>query len=246
MTKAIFHFHLFKNAGTSLDASFKENFEAGTEWLTEEFPANPAKNRELVKQWVENNKSAKCFSSHTAQLPAPNVDYFKLLPVIFIRHPIDRIASAHAFERKQGGNGFGAVLARNTTLKGYIESRIALGHDRQCKNFHTERFAYMFGAEHGSELDRAKMAVEQLPFVGIVENFNESLEKLESWLIDEGFEGVNIAPKVQNVSRDTSKSIDEKIAEIRDELGEEAFEFLVQNNQDDFELYELAKQKFSE
>ncbi len=181
--KAIFHFHLFKNAGTSLDASFKDNFEAGTEWLTEEFPANPAKNRELVKRWVENNKSAKCFSSHTAQLPVPSVDYFKLLPVIFIRHPIDRIASAYSFERKQGGNGFGAVLARNTTLKGYIESRIALGHDRQCKNFHTERFAYMFGAEHGSELDRAKMAVEQLPFVGLVEKFNESLEKLESWRV---------------------------------------------------------------
>lgn len=246
MTKAIFHYHLFKNAGTSLDASLKENFEAGTEWLTEEFPANPAKNRELVKQWVENNKEAKCFSSHTALLPVPKVKELELLPVIFIRHPIDRIASAYSFEKKQGGQGFGSVLARNTTLKGYIETRISLGYDRQCKNFHTDRFAYMYGAQYGSELDRAKMAVEKLPFVGLVENFNESLEKLESWLIDEGFEGINIAPKVQNVSRDTSKSIDEKVAEIRDELGEEAFEFLVQNNQDDFELYELAKQKFSE
>ncbi len=246
MTKAIFHYHLFKNAGTSLDASLKENFEAGTEWLTEEFPANPAKNRELVKQWVENNKEAKCFSSHTALLPVPKVKELELLPVIFIRHPIDRIASAYSFEKKQGGQGFGSVLARNTTLKGYIETRISLGYDRQCKNFHTDRFACMYGAQYGSELDRAKMAVEKLPFVGLVENFNESLEKLESWLIDEGFEGINIAPKVQNVSRDTSKSIDEKVAEIRDELGEEAFEFLVQNNQDDFELYELAKQKFSE
>ena len=88
MTKAIFHYHLFKNAGTSLDASLKENFEAGTEWLTEEFPANPAKNRELVKQWVENNKEAKCFSSHTALLPVPKVQGLELLPVIFIRHPI--------------------------------------------------------------------------------------------------------------------------------------------------------------
>lgn len=246
MTKAIFHFHLFKNAGTSLDASLKENFEEGSEWLTEEFPANVAKNRDLVKQWVENNKSAKCFSSHTAQLPVPCVDFFKLLPVIFIRHPIDRIASAYSFERKQGGNGFGSVLARNTSLKGYIESRIALGHDRQCKNFHTERFAYMFGVENGSELQRAKMAVEQLPFVGIVENYDESLKKLELWLIDEGFEGISIAPKAHNVSRDRSKSIDEKIAEIRDEIGEHTYELLCQSNKDDFELYELAKQKFSE
>ena len=61
MTKAIFHYHLFKNAGTSLDASLKENFEAGTEWLTEEFPANyfPWKrlDRRGVKlRWVNQHR----------------------------------------------------------------------------------------------------------------------------------------------------------------------------------------------
>ncbi|MCU7554435.1 sulfotransferase family protein [Alteromonas sp. ASW11-19] len=244
MKKAIFHYHLFKNAGTSLDASLKENFEEGVEWVTEEFPAHPGKNRELVKDWVRSNTQAQCFSSHTALLPVPRVDEMELLPVIFIRHPIDRIASAYSFEKKQGGDGFGAVLARNTSLKGYIETRIALGYDRQCKNFHTDRFAYMCGPQHGDELTRAKLAVEHLPFVGIVEAFDDSLRKLETWLREEGFKDITIAPKEHNVSRDTRKSIDEKLAEIRDEIGEDAYEFLLENNADDLALYELAKQKF--
>jgi hypothetical protein len=38
----ILHFHLFKNAGTSLDALLKENFP--TQWLTKEFESNKALN----------------------------------------------------------------------------------------------------------------------------------------------------------------------------------------------------------
>ncbi|MEP1869056.1 MAG: hypothetical protein ABJJ44_05975, partial [Paraglaciecola sp.] len=166
MTTAIFHYHLFKNAGTSLDASFKENF-SGDEWVTNEFPAQPAKNRDLARQWISENPQALCFSSHTAFLPPPNIEGRKLLPVIFVRHPIDRIASAYSFEKKQGGDGFGSVLARNTDIKGYCESRLALGYDRQCKNFHVDRFSDMFPPAFDSELERALKALDVLPFVGL-------------------------------------------------------------------------------
>ncbi|WOD06199.1 hypothetical protein [Marinomonas sp. GJ51-6] len=107
MKTVILHYHLFKNAGTSLDAAFKENFsvEQG-EWVTREFSAQPAKNREELKQWIIDNPQAKCFSSHTAIFPVPHIDGINIIPVIFYRHPIDRIASAYSFEKKQGGNGF--------------------------------------------------------------------------------------------------------------------------------------------
>ena len=45
MKTVILHYHLFKNAGTSLDAAFKENFsEESGEWVTKEFPAQPSQN----------------------------------------------------------------------------------------------------------------------------------------------------------------------------------------------------------
>ena len=247
MRTVILHYHLFKNAGTSLDAAFKENFsEAEGEWVTKEFPAQPALNRGEVKQWIIDNPQAKCFSSHTAIFPTPKIDGVNIIPVIFFRHPIDRMASAYSFEKKQGGDGFGPVLARNTSLAGYIETRLALGHDRQCRDFHAHRLATMFGEKQGDESMRAKMAIEKLPFVGLVEKYSDSLERLEVLLEAEGFEGIKLKPVEKNVSRGVKKTLDEKLADIKEQLGEKLFEKLVEANGGDFSLFDKLQRRGNE
>lgn len=239
MRTVIFHYHLFKNAGTSLDAAFQENFAEG-EWVTKEFSNNPKENREAVTQWILDNPEAKCFSSHTALLTSIKIEGVKVIPVIFIRQPFDRIASAYSFENKQGADGFGSVLARNTDLKGYIDVRLSLIHDRQCRNFHTLRFSHMYGGSINSEIEGAKKALTELPFVGIVEEYNESLIKLESLLKDEGFTNLQLKPVERNVSRNIRKPIEEKISELKNKIGAEVFKKLTEANRDDIELYNLA------
>ncbi|MCL7945142.1 sulfotransferase family 2 domain-containing protein [Marinobacter sp. ATCH36] len=238
MRKVILHYHLFKNAGTSLDAAFKENFADG-EWVTKEFPGNPRENREQVAKWIAENPQAKVFSSHTAFLPPPQIEGVKVLPVIFVRHPIDRIASAYTFETKQGGDSFGAVLARNTDLSGYIETRLALPNDRQCRNFHMQRLAMMFGEKQGDEFTRAKKAVQTLPFVGIVELFVDSMARLEQLLQNESFEGIRLKPVEKNVTRDIKKTVSEKLKEFEERISPEVFVKLMEANQDDLSLYDL-------
>lgn len=237
MRTVILHYHLFKNAGTSLDAAFKENFK-GDEWVTKEFPAQPNKNREQVRQWIIDNPQAKCFSSHTAVLPVPEIEGIKIIPVIFIRHPIDRIASAYSFEKKQGGNGFGPTLARNTTLSGYIETRLSLVHDRQCRDFHAHRLASMYGENKGSEDARARVALENLPFVGLVEKYNDSLERLEELLAKKGFEDIKLKPVEANVSRTIKKTIDEKIIDLKAEIDQDVYLMLADANEVDLAIWE--------
>lgn len=236
MRTVILHYHLFKNAGTSLDAAFKENFK-GDEWVTKEFPAQPNKNREQVKQWIIDNPQAKCFSSHTAILPVPEIEGIKVIPVIFVRHPIDRIASAYSFEKKQGGQGFGSTLARNTTLGGYIETRLSLDHDRQCRNFHAHRLAAMYPGQPDTEADRALAAIKELPFVGLVERYTNSLETLESLLKSEGFESIKLKPVEKNVSRAVKKTLDEKLNEIQEQIGFDTYTCLLENNEVDLKLW---------
>jgi hypothetical protein len=244
MRTIILHYHLFKNAGTSLDAAFKENFsEEKGEWVTKEFPAQPALNREQVKQWIIDNPQAKCFSSHTALLPTPKIDGVIVLPVIFLRHPIDRIASAYAFEKKQVGDGFGAVLARNTDFNGYVETRLVISNDRQCRNFHIQRLSTMFGEKQGDEFTRAKMAINKLPFVGIVENFSSSLKELEQWLNKEGFQDLKLAPSEKNVSRSIEVPLSEKLNKIEKNLQENVWTKLLEANKGDIELYTQESDK---
>lgn len=239
MRKVIFHYHLFKNAGTSLDSQLKENVKRG-EWVTREFPGPLKPNRQAVKKWLEAEPEALVFSSHSAYLPEPDVSGVKVLPVIFIRHPIDRIASIHAFEKNQGTDNFGAVLARHTDLKGYIESRLALPKDRLCRNFHSQRFAFRYDPEVGAELIRAQKAVAELPFVGVVDRFGESLAKLQGWLLEEGVSSMSLTAVRKNVSRNLDVSLAERLDEIKREVGPDTYQKLLVANKDDMLLYEQA------
>lgn len=238
MRKVIFHYHLFKNAGTSLDSQLQANVPEG-QWLTQEFPAPLAPNRKGVAEWIQAEQDALVFSSHTAYLPPPELPGIKVLPVIFIRHPIDRIASVHAFEREQASDEFGAVLARHTDLAGYIESRLALPFDRLCRNFHSQRFAFMYGEAVGPDRVRAEKALANLPFVGVVERFEESLARLQQWLHAEGF-NFTLKPVKENVTRDIDKSLVDKLDDIRQEIGDNTYQKLLAANEEDLLLYEQA------
>lgn len=239
---AILHYHLFKNAGTSLDALLKEQFPG--RWVTAEFPGDPVANRTGVAAWVRENPEAACYSSHTALMPPPQLPDVDLVPVIFLRHPLDRIASAYSFETKQRDDGFGAKLARNTTLRGYIEVRLAMDGDRQCRNFQVDRLAGLFPERDGSELERALRAVQELPFVGIVESFDESLARLEDLLHERGFPDVELRAVRRNVSAGRADSLGARLEKMAAEVGPEFFDELVRVNADDIAVYQAAASRF--
>lgn len=240
MRTVILHYHLFKNAGTSMDATLNRNFP-GDLWVTREFSSDPNTNAEQLKQWITDEPQAICFSSHTAFLPPPEVEGITIIPVIFMRHPIDRIVSAYSFERNQGADNFGSTLARNTTLSGYIETRLAMPNDHQCCNFHVEKFSRMFGKGDNptQRLVNAKKAIEALPFVGDVGDFDNSIKRLEALLKDNGLE-VDLTAEKKNVSRQP-KTIEEKLQSLQESMGEELYDKLMAANKEDLELYELLK-----
>ena len=238
MRTVILHYHLFKNAGTSMDATLNRNFP-GDLWVTREFSSDPKSNAEQLKQWIIDEPQAICFSSHTAFLPLPEIEGVTIIPVIFMRHPIDRIISAYSFERNQRADNFGSTLARNTTLSGYIETRLSIPSDHQCRNFHVEKFSRMFGKGNSltQQLVNAKKAIEALPFVGDVGNFDNSIKRLEVLLKNNGLE-VDLTAEKKNVSRQP-KTIDEKLHSLQESMSNDLYDKLMAANKEDLELYEF-------
>lgn len=239
----ILHYHLFKNAGTSIDAAFKETFGAD-DWLTAEFPSQLRANHKQVAEWILDNPKAKVFSSHTAYLPPPKIKGVRILPVVFLRHPLDRIASVYAFETQQSGNSFGAVLARNTDLSGYIETRLSLAHDRQCRNFHVHRLAMTHHEEESSELARALKALDTLPFIGVVERFSASIEKLEDCISSYGFGKISLPVMRKNVSRPQAKTVEDSVSELKNGVASDVWRKLQDENKEDIELYHAALRRY--
>lgn len=235
----LLHYHLFKNAGTSLDQVLQRNF--GSQWVTREFERRrpPHLHRQDLIQWLKDQPKAIAFSSHTVDCAPPTLPQCRVIPIVFLRHPIDRIASAYTFERKQLSDSFGAVLARNTSLAGYIQVRLTMGTDKQCRNFHVDRLSKMISdptMATASPTERAFAALKTLPFIGIVERFDQSMLRLAQ-LIQPIFPRFQPLAVAANVSRNHEESLQRKLAAIRSEIGAALYEHLEEINAADLALY---------
>ena len=176
----ILHYHLFKNAGTSLDRILKDNFPG--RWVTREFAERGTLNTSLVEDWIKSEPNALAFSSHTMIGPFPKVDGVRILSVLFLRDPISRIVSAYNFERRQQAETVGTQIARENTLEGYVRTRLETKGDRQCRNFQVARLAAL-NPGHDPELDRAVKALDNLFYLGKVEEFGSSIREMKALLI---------------------------------------------------------------
>ena len=229
MTTALFHYHLFKNAGTSLDSILKENF--GSRWTTAEFPPEGGDNTKLVSSWIAENPGMAVFSSHTAMGPLPDVPGLVIIPILFLRDPIARIISAYQFEAKQTVDNIGTQLARNNDLEGYIRARLDIRNDRQCRNFHTFRLSrFLPGPD--PEIVRARRAIDLLVdkgVLGFVETFDESMQR--------------IANKIHSAFPDFKWSSVHKNISKKEETGlSKEFELILKEvNSDDYALLDHAK-----
>jgi len=242
LRKIVFHYHFFKNAGTSVDALLKANFPQ--QWVTKEFNGQYAVNVSQVKQWIQQEENAVAFSSHTALLPPPNLPDIQIFPIIFIRHPIDRIASAYAFEHAQGSPTFGSVLARHTSLAGYIEVNLALGQHSQCHNFHISKLTHMLNGEAGDLATQAIKALDSLPFVGLVDDYDKSINRLTEWLSPH-FPDFKPVIVTRNVTRGNSIPLEQKLVQIRAEIGSDCYAKLLKANEGDMAVFQAIKARYA-
>ena len=224
----ILHYHLFKNAGTSLDRILQKNFPG--RWVTREFPRNAGDNSAMVAEWIAATPEAVAFSSHTMLGPVPQVDGVRILSVLFLRDPVARIVSAYNFERKQDADTVGARLAKENDLEGYVRARLAIPGDRQCRNFQVNRLASMVPGDT-PELDRAKQALDLLTFIGRVETFAESMARFEA-VVRADFPDFAAQVVHANVSEKAETALADEVAQL-----------LEQNNRADRALLQVLDRR---
>jgi hypothetical protein len=236
MRKVILHYHLFKNAGTSVDAILTDAFPG--KWLTTEFESNW--NSKEVGGWIAANHDHIVFSSHTAQLPVPRLANTEIIPVIFVRHPLDRIRSSYIFAQKQTFDAPHVHLSRRASLAEYVRIRLDTPRDRQCRNAQTARFGRYRPGRPASELDRALQAVTALPFVGVVECFDESIRKM-AVVLQRTFPAFRAVAVRKNVSTEPGTSLAERLELLRREIGDSLYAELTEANMEDIRLHHAAQ-----
>jgi len=236
MRNVILHYHLFKNAGTSIDAILKDNFP--NQWLTTEFVG--IYNHLQVGKWISSNPGFCAFSSHSAQFPLPQLENTKIFPIVFLRHPLDRIYSSYVFGKKQSAAVYHAQLAKKVSFAEYVRILLDDPRRRVCRNMQTAHFARLIPEEADSELDRALEAVKRLQFVGVVEKFDVSVAKMATLLRLE-FPNFRASLVKANVSTDPDTPLQQKLDRLRDVIGNELYGELLAANSNDIHLHRAAQ-----
>ena len=242
----IVHFHLFKNAGTSVDTILQRNFEE--RWIEIEGPNNRKLDPEALIAFIRDNPQYDAISSHTAVVSVPEYEDIEIIPILFFRHPIDRIRSAYDFERKQDAQTPGSIKAKEGDFKYYMDWRMTTPNPWQVCNFHAFRLKdfHDFTPAKQTQLfePRARAALESLPFVGLVEEFDHSMTVFQG-LIQSAFPEFQSSSVYENVTA-KGRDISENIDRFADRIGEETFEALLELNRTDMRLYEMVKSRNSD
>ncbi|MCP3728267.1 sulfotransferase family 2 domain-containing protein [Paraburkholderia sp. CNPSo 3272] len=251
MRTVIVHYHLFKNAGTTVDGILDRNFPGDARGHLEgPYPWSTVLSNEIL-EFALSKPDLRVISSHQARLPLPQHPSIAFLPILFLRHPIDRFASVYEFERRQAADSLSpsVAVARNGSLAAFADWTVAREATAVCRNF---QVAHLAGAQYDMRYARAThtdylqalVHLRSLPFFGMVESFEESLESLQKF-VQPHIGELKFDFSIENVTPGRKATLESRLEHIESELGVSLYRELLELNALDLLLYREAKQIFA-
>lgn len=232
------HFHIFKNGGSTLEWIFNKNFPKHVLSIDGKSPEDIL-SIDKILEYLKKHPKTKAISSHQIRFPVPKDSKFHLIPILFIRHPIDRAFSIYSFKKKENDNSIGTIKARNLNLKDFIKWNLELRGYMVMKNFQT-LFLVGKGVRGLPTQEDFQVACDQInscDVIGVVDRMDESLVVAEE-ILKNYFRDIDLSYVPQNVSKDRKGDMMNRIESGKQQIGEEIMNSLIEQNQFDMMLYE--------
>lgn len=244
----IMHFHIFKNAGTTIDSVLEKNFRENAIRGDGEKPKDILP-MEIVIDYLNKNKNVEAFSSHQMRFPIPENNEIEFFPLVFIRHPIDRALSTYSFNKNRVDPiSQISFEAKYMPLKAYIEWNLH-PPSRKTKNMTIKNFQVLYLSRDNveSEVDNndLNIAIEHLkscPVVGVIDRLDESLVVAEEILRND-FPEIDLSYIKRNISKNRKNSLQERLDDVESQLEKSLCEDLRKHNELDLKLYEMANKE---
>ena len=240
----IIHRHIFKNAGTTFDSILKNNFGEAFCDHRDDVPMRKEGEKYLIG-YLKEHPEIKALSSHHIWFNVQSKSEMNLIPVLFLRHPIERIRSVYNFERQQQADTPGALNAKTMNFTEYVKWMMddqVIAVIRNMQTRYLAGFKKVKALKH-KHLNDALKEVEKQKFVGIVDMFDESLRHFDSAfreigiVLDFSYRAQNVAQPFENADYEI------RAQKVLEELGDIAEEVLAKNRFD-LIVYQAAREKF--
>jgi Sulfotransferase family len=242
----IVHYHIFKNAGTSVDRILRMAF--GGRWASLEGPTPTSLLRPHdLSVFVKNQPELLAVSSHLLRPPAP--PGLRVLPVVLIRHPLDRAYSVYSHLRRSPDGIESSEVAKQTTFSQFVEW--CLSHKSRggmvisdYQVIHLSEASFRSGHIYDAtatakDLRDAIDYLSDVSCLGTVDRFDAVVVRLHK-VAEEHDLRVAATSVAENVTSGRPKKLDERLSIARRQLGVDLHRRYLDENKLDYKLYEWA------
>jgi hypothetical protein len=241
MRLVILHYHIFKNAGSTiediLDHSFGERFAKLDTPAGEALISNP----ELVR-FFDARPDLRAFSSHQVRHPLPEAPGYLFFDICFLRDPIDRIRSIYTyFRRRPNPADPMSDLANRTALGDFIAGMIR-DFPLFVKNVQVNLLACGGDSDEPEprNLDLATERMMATSFLGVVDCFDQSVAA-GAHALRCAFPELDCDRPAVNVSDGLQGTVATRTENLRQACAPEVFEELLRLNSLDRQLVDRAR-----
>lgn len=241
MRFVVVHYHIFKNAGTTLERilerEFPENF-ARLHGPT----ADATLDAEDLAAFLKDHPSVRAVTSHHLRYPVPSMRNTVIFDCCFLRHPLERIDSLYNYYRKIDSTDPLCRGAHRHTAAEFI--RRLLNHSpEQASNaqvtYLANRGAFTRPANE-ADLERAVATIRDMALPGVVEMFQESMVAAE-YFMRPAFPSIRLGSAPVNVTRPVLSGSEERERRLIQVWGNNLYQELEHINELDIQLVRRAE-----
>jgi hypothetical protein len=243
----IVHYHIFKNAGSSVDRLLHMAFDAGWAPLEGSTPTSLLRPYDL-SIFIGDRAEIVAVSSHLLRPPSP--PDLHVLPVILIRHPLDRAFSVYSHFRRNHHDLHAGVVAqqvsfsqfvlwclKNKTLGGMVIANYQTIHLSEA----SFRGGHIYRAvANEADLQHALRYLADTACFGTVDLFDAAMSRLR-----QAAAAINLIIPAATIAENTTPGrpdgLDERLCEAERLLGPTLHNRYMYENELDYRLFEWAR-----
>jgi hypothetical protein len=240
MRCVLLHYHIFKNAGSTIEEIFARSFGSAFSRMETPDREGLVSNQDLVN-YLEQNPSTKAISSHQIRYPTPKFAGFLFLDVCLLRDPIDRIRSIYDFYQWSPATGDPLSELAQGSLGEFVAGLVEQ-QQLYIKNAQVNQLACAGDSEEPEERDFELAAdrIRRAAFLGVVDCFNKSMVAGEHRL-QPVFPELDCALPAENVTGGLDADLAQRIEKVRAACGESVYAELLRLNDLDIRLVNCAR-----
>ena len=243
MRFVLLHYHLFKNAGSTIEDILDHSFGERLDGLETPVDGGIVTNAELVR-YLDERPELQAFSSHQIRYPLPEAPGYLFFDICFLRDPLDRLRSFYDYFRARPNPENPISTLANKCEPGDFVAGMIRDHSLFVRNNQVNLIGCAGDSDDPNETDLALAIrrMRQSSFLGVVDCFDQSIA-VGAQRLHPAFPELDCARPAVNVSKGMSGTVTSRTAELQEACDPEVFAQLLRMTALDLRLVEAAREE---